>query len=174
MTWIYKVRFLLKTIFLLPGTFMHELLHYVGLKLFGFADVSLTLMPRKLNAQGEYVMGSARGLLYEGQSSVRWIVPALIPKIWWVALYFLLSYNGLFAFEYSGGDVGLYFFFGEVDYASLEWWGIAYLALQLWWAGTLSFQDWVMAARGVLTPAGLTAFAVVIALPLLVLAGSAA
>ncbi|MHC3995697.1 hypothetical protein ACXWTF_12805 [Thiomicrolovo sp. ZZH C-3] len=155
MNLIYRLRFILKTFFFLPGTLLHEFLHWFGLIMLGFRNTSLTLIPRKASVGNEYVMGSASGSLARSQSDIRWIIPALLPKISWAALYWLLVFFEIAEVQCAGGACSIRFFYGDLNYGSWPFWLLVYVMMQLWWAGTLSFQDWIMVAKGVTSGAGL-------------------
>ncbi|PCI30149.1 MAG: hypothetical protein COB67_02370 [SAR324 cluster bacterium] len=146
-----RVRFFIKTIFYLPGTFLHEFLHYIGAKILGMRNVSISLLP-KVGEGPEVIMGSVNANLSSNHSSLRWLVPALLPKAWWIVLYFLISYYGWVEISIEENAV---YFYPENIHNQLEDYIIGYIAMQLFWAGSLSFQDWKVAMHSLVSVKGM-------------------
>jgi hypothetical protein len=81
---------LLRALFFLPGTMVHELLHWVVGGMTNAKPVSFSLLPRKVSG-GQWVLGSV------GFTNIRWynaalvgLAPLLAPLI---ALFFVPAYG---------------------------------------------------------------------------------
>lgn len=150
-----RIRFALQALFYFPGTFAHELLHYIGFRLMGFRGLSLSLIPKATGTQ-EIIMGSVSATLAEDKTRLRGFIPAILPKLWWVALYYLLSYAGWAEAVYVGEYKGIFLNFENIDFFDGSTYFMLYLTLQLFYAGGLSFQDWKTAFAAIFSLYGLS------------------
>lgn len=150
-----KIRFFLRVLFYLPGTFLHEMAHYVGLTLMGYRNKSLSLWPKDILSGYEITMGTASGSLMPNQSKIRYVVPALLPKIYLVALYYFLNYLNILTVDLEEGALSIHFIIDSLDFHDYYTYLIIYTSIQLWWASSLSYQDIKMAFIGIVSLYGL-------------------
>jgi len=150
-----KVRVGFRSLFYFPGTFAHELLHYIGFRLMGFRGLSLSLLPKATSTQ-EIIMGSVSASLAEDKTRLRGFVPAILPKLWWIALYYLLTYIGWVEVVYVEGYKGIFLNLEAMDFSDATTYLMLYITLQLFYAGGLSFQDWKTAFAAIFSLYGLS------------------
>jgi len=149
MTTSQKIRFFFKVIFYLPGTFLHEFSHLLGFWIMGFNNLKFSLIPKNILSSFEITMGSATASLSENQSRIRLILPAISPKFFLFPLYYLLNYFGVLHIEMYSNAVDISIFFKELDFLNPYTYLLLYLSMQLFWASSLSFQDWKMFFSGI-------------------------
>ena len=137
----------------LPGTFIHELSHYVAAVLFA-RPTRFHLIPRIEG--GSVVFGSVS---CEARHRVAFFFVAMAPLVWWYVLYRWLVYIGVVAI--AAGSKTIHFDFSLLVTtlkSHLIW---IWLMVQLLWAGRLSMTDLRVAVRGILSFSGLAMIALV-------------
>jgi hypothetical protein len=130
-----KIRLLPKIIFLFPGTFFHELAHYLAAIVFG-RPAGFSVIPRM--SGDSLVFGNVRA---STRLKVFSSFIAVAPLIWWLVLYLLLAHFRVMRIraDMSGVDVAL----SPERMKSFPLTNILLLwfAVQLLWAGRLSARD---------------------------------
>ena len=154
MTISQKIRFVFKTIFYLPGTLLHELAHFIGFWIMGFRDLKLSIIPKNILSSYEVTMGTATAMLPNNYSKVRLVLPAILPKIFILLLYYLLEYLDLIETEFYTNALSISFYFESLSLFDYQTYLILYLSTQLIWASSLSFQDWKMFFLGLFSLGG--------------------
>lgn len=155
MTAIYKIRFIAKTIFYLPGTLLHEVAHLVGFKLMGFRNLKLSVIPKNILSSYEITMGTATASLPDNYSKIRLIFPSIFPKIFIVALYYFLKYYNIIELEAYSNAFTVSIYYEHLSLLDYRTYLILYVFSQLIWASSLSFQDWKMFFTGLFSLGGM-------------------
>jgi hypothetical protein len=148
-TEMITLRLILKSIFFLPGTFLHELTHYVAALVLGKAG-GFSVWPRVEN--GTFIFGSVKSRTrYKVLSSFI----AAAPIIWWVVLVLTLRYlhfigtlNGVPSINF--GMIGM-----KLKSFSFPDLFFLWLFLQVLWAGRPSLQDVKNFIRGFFSVSGI-------------------
>jgi hypothetical protein len=151
-----KIRLLPKIIFLFPGTFCHELAHYLAAIVFG-RPAGFSVIPRI--SGDNLILGNVK-------ASTRFKVfssfIAVAPLIWWLVLYLLLAHCRAVRTAVDRPLVHFTLSFGRRGSFSLVDIALFWLAIELLWAGRLSAQDIKTSLAGLFSLSGLF-FAVMIA-----------
>ncbi len=150
----HKIRFIIKAIFYLPGTLLHEIAHLVGFKVMGFENLKLSIIPKNILSSYEITMGTATAALPSNYSKVRLLLPSIFPKIFLVALYYFLSYYNIVELEFYSNALGISIFYEHFSLLDYKTYLILYISSQLIWASSLSFQDWKMFFTGLFSLGG--------------------
>jgi hypothetical protein len=144
-----KIRLLPKIIFLLPGTFFHELAHYLAAIVFG-KPAGFSVIPR-ISAEN-LILGNVR-------ASTRFKVfssfIAVAPLVWWLVLYLLLAHFRVVRTAVDRPLVHFTLSFGSIGSFSLMNMVLFWLAIELFWAGRLSAQDIKTFFAGLFSVSGL-------------------
>ncbi len=151
-------KLLLKVIFYLPATTVHEYTHWITSLVFGRPE-SFSLRPK---IEGDTVVFG------QVTASVRYrIFGSLIgiaPLIWWAALYYLLRYLHVFYIDLQFPRIYFALFFDRFLLSSFSVSSLAHmifyawLCIQLLWAGKLSLQDVTTFVVGAFSFSGLVFF----------------
>ena len=155
-----RLRLILKFIFFLPGTFLHELTHYVAALILGKAE-GFSVWPK---VEGNsFIFGSVKS---RTRVKVLSSFIAVAPILWWAVLFIILRHVLFSRPEHSVGffaamTKGLKTF--SYTDAVLLW-----LLVQILWAGRLSIQDIKNFFSGLLSVSGLALLAIVAGLVYLI------
>jgi hypothetical protein len=145
-----KIRLFPKIIFLFPGTFFHELAHYLAAIVFG-RPAGFSVIPRI--SGDNLIFGNVR-------ASTRFKVfssfIAVAPLIWWLLLYLLLAHFRVIRTAVDRPLVHFTLSFGGIGSFSLMNIVLFWLAIQLLWAGRLSAQDIKTFFTGLLSVSGIS------------------
>lgn len=141
------MRLLLQVIFFLPGTFLHELAHYLCALAVGRAE-GFSLIPRVEG--GLFIFGR---VLSRTRYKVLSSLVAAAPLLWWIIVVMIMIHfrrlsirNGLPEIDFSGIP-GKESSWGARIFAG-------WLILQVLWAGRLSAADIVNVMRGLFSVSG--------------------
>lgn len=157
-----KMRLILKFIFFLPGTFLHELTHYVTALIFGKTE-GFSVWPK---AEGSsFVFGSVKS---RTRLKVLSSFIAVAPILWWAVLFIILRYIFL-----SGSDTritanNIEAIVKKLNFSSYVDVIFLWLLLQILWAGRLSLQDIKNFFDGLLSVSGFALLAIVAGLVYLI------
>ena len=149
-------------IFYLIGTFLHEAAHWIGAKLTLSSTPSRALIEDE-DANGNKIQREVAGftiipkikkdsvvyghVVAMPKFKAAYILIALAPLIWVVALYYILNYYEFLYILIENGS--FYTEFNFTDFFRVDNLLIIYISLQLIWASTLSTQDIKMFFIGV-------------------------
>lgn len=139
-----------KALFLLPGTFLHELAHATMAMIFGKIE-SFSLWPSISGNQ--IVFGSVQA---KTRYDILLLPIALAPLMWWIVLY-----HTLIAFDIFDTTS---FEFDATVLLSPHGILVCFVGWQLLWAGKLSLQDIRVAISAIISISGLTMLVTLIAL----------
>ncbi len=129
------LRFILKFIFFFPGTFLHELAHYVAALVLGRAE-GFSVRPRIEG--GNFVFGSVKsGTRFKVLSSFI----ALAPVIWWFVLVLILGHLSLIRTDDGMPAINAGVILTRLKTFTYKDALYFWLLLQLLWAGRPSLQD---------------------------------
>lgn len=103
----------------------------------------------------EIVMGQVSASLGKDMSRLRWLIPAIAPKLWWVLLYFALEALQIVTLETASDGVVIGLSYASIDWSEPASYLYLYALMQMLWAGTLSFQDYKVAFGALLSFWGL-------------------
>lgn len=143
-----RLKFILASVFFLPGTFLHELSHYIAALFLGSAE-GFSIIPRRHG--DSYVFGSVKS---RTKFRILSSFVAAAPLVWWAVFVFLLIKSGLISeadgtLHYNLRVVGDKIHSFNRNDILLLW-----LSIQLLWAGRLSSSDLINTIKGVLSPSG--------------------
>ncbi len=143
-----KLRLILKFIFFLPGTFMHELAHYVAAVIFGKAE-GFSVWPK---VEGNsFVFGSVKSRTrYKVLSSFI----AVAPLFWWAILFLILRYLHFIRKSNGMPKINFGMAVDKLKYFSLSDVFFLWLFIQILWAGRPSFQDVKNFFKGLISVSG--------------------
>ncbi len=151
-----RLRLISKFIFFLPGTFLHELTHFIAALVLGKAE-GFSVWPR---VEGDsFVFGSVKS---RTRLKVLSSFIAVAPVLWWAILYIILRRSHFIAgagptVTYVKAIVEKLKSFTYADAFSL------WLLVQIIWAGRLSLQDMRNFFSGLLSVSGFALLAIVAA-----------
>jgi len=156
------IKVFLQFIFYLIGTFLHEATHWIGAKT-TFSQTPKSVVVDEEDDNGNTYKKKVSGftiipkikkdrVVYGHVYAIPkynmfYIIIAIAPIVWFVALYYLLAHYGFVTININKETLLF-----QLDYKSLfqfQNWFIIYLSLQLIWAGTLSSQDIKMFLNGI-------------------------
>ncbi|MFO0752181.1 MAG: hypothetical protein U0411_02510 [Thermodesulfovibrionales bacterium] len=150
------LRILLKVVFYLTGSFLHELAHYIAALLLGKPE-GFSLIPRKRGRQ--IIFGSVTAsYTYKVYGSLI----AAAPLIWWGVLYLVLRDLGILQVALDGSRFHLIVSAERAGKSLLAHLPFLWLSIQLLWAGRLSTQDLKEFVRGLVSPSGAILIAAVV------------
>jgi hypothetical protein len=130
-----KISLIPKIIFLFPGTFFHELAHYLAAIVFG-RPAGFSVIPKI--SGGNLILGNVRaGTRFKVFSSFI----AVAPLTWWLVLYLLLAHFKVVRTTVHRPLVHFTVSFSRLGSFSLMHIFLSWLAIELLWAGRLSAQD---------------------------------
>lgn len=139
------VRIFLQAVSYLPGTFIHELAHYLSAALFA-RPTGFRITPR---IEGDSVVFGS--VSCEVRHKVALFFVAVAPLVWWYVLYMWLVHMGVVGIGSGGVHIDCRLFLAKLKSNLARIWLIA----QLLWAGKLSLADLKAAARGLFSFSGL-------------------
>lgn len=143
------LRLILKFVLYFPGTFAHELSHWVCALILGRTE-DFSVIPR---IEGENIVFG------KVIASVRYKVFGLFigaaPLIWWAVLYLFLRYLHILQIHISRPGVHFTFSFDRFPTFSMVDLFFVWLMAQLLWAGRLSLQDIKTCFGGIFSISGL-------------------
>ncbi len=150
-----KLRLILKFIFFLPGTFLHELAHYIVALILGKAE-GFSVWPKVEG--GSFVFGSVKS---RTRFKVLSSFIAIAPLFWWIVLLFVL--RSLHFVGMSNGTPKIHFgvVFDRLRHFSPSGVLLLWLLTQILWAGSPSYQDIKNFFSGFLSVSGFALFAIV-------------
>lgn len=137
----------IKLAIMLPGTFLHELAHLFGALLFAKKITGFTIIPDLDN-------NAAGGVSYIPRYGAGTIIINAMPKIWWLVLFQASVWYGLISFSGLDGSVEFTLHTQAIDFSHGASYIFLYFAIQLTWAGGLSFTDWSNIIGGLFTVTG--------------------
>lgn len=146
----------IKLLLLLPGTFLHELAHYIPALLFR-TKPTFSVLP-KLNE------GTAGRVTHQqARYKISNTIIAMMPLIWWVLLFVIYNQIQLLSYSLLYEEITLRFT-ALHHYTYVELITLIYLTWQLLWAGSLSRQDWLNAINGMVSISGVILIASIVLL----------
>ena len=149
-----KLRLILKFIFFLPGTFLHELTHYVAALILGKAE-GFSVWPKTEGSS--IVFGSVRS---RTRFRVLSSFIAAAPILWWAVLFIALRYILFGGPEARTASNNIEAIIKRLNFSSYVDAIILWLLLQILWAGKLSLQDIKNFFSGLLSISGLVLLAI--------------
>lgn len=149
---MHRFKTYIKLFYFFPGTYLHEIAHYLPALLFA-NGVSMSVIP-------SFKRGTAGEVSYsEPRFSAAKTIISLAPLLWWGVLLWMLAELHILIIEIDG--LKLYALLQYNPTLSAAQYLLAgYTFMQLVWAGTLSRKDWENAIDGLVSLSG---FAVVMA-----------
>ncbi len=130
-----RIRLLLKILFLFPGTFLHELSHYIAALVFG-RPAGFSVVPRI--SGDSLIFGSVKaGTRFRVFSSFI----AIAPLVWWLVLYLFLAHFRVMRINRLTPGFDMTLSPGMMRFFSAGNLLLIWLAIQLLWAGRLSTRD---------------------------------
>ena len=157
-----RLRLILKFIFFLPGTFLHELTHYIAALILGKAE-GFSVWPK---VEGNsFVFGSVKS---RTRLKILSSFIAVAPILWWAVLFIMLRY-----IFFSGSDEkiaanNIEAIAKKPNFSSYADVIFIWMLLQLLWAGRLSIQDIKNFFSGLLSVSGFALLAIVAGLVYLI------
>lgn len=148
--------------FYLFGTFAHEMAHWIVAKL------TLSQTPSSAMIEEEDENGNIHKKMVAGFTIIpritktkvvyghvlsipriqaAFVLIAIAPLVWYVALYYFLSYYNLLFIAIENGKI--YLNFEYEAFLNYQNWLLLYISLQLLWAGKLSGQDIKVFFKGI-------------------------
>lgn len=148
------IRIFLRAVSYLPGTFIHELAHYLAAAVFA-RPTGFRITPR---IEGDAVVFGS--VSCEARRKVALFFVGVAPLVWWYVLYMWLVHMGVVCTGAGGVHIDCRLFLSKLKSHLVLVWLIA----QLLWAGKLSLDDLKAAVRGLFSFSGLAMIVSVAAL----------
>jgi len=120
--------------FFLPGTFLHELAHFLPAYYMGKV-VSFSLRPRR--SEKGIIFGE---VVYLSRTPLDRAITSISPCVYWLVLVFWMQKTGFFNWKYSNGTLDISFVFDALG-EGIRRIFLGYCFLQLLWAGRVSSTD---------------------------------
>jgi len=144
-----RVGLVVKCIFYLFGTFLHEIAHYGAASVLGRAD-GFSIMPR---IEGDtFIFGSVRSRV---RFKVLSSVVATAPVIWWAFLFLLLVHLQMIGMKGHIPKIHFSVLSERIRFFSLRDIFFLWLFIQMLWAGMLSLHDIKNFFKGLFSISGL-------------------
>jgi predicted secreted protein len=145
---IMRIRLILKFVFFLPGTFLHELAHYAAALILGKAE-GFSVLPK---TEGDsIVFGSVKSRTrYKVLSSFI----AIAPLLWWAVLFLVLRHLRVIETGNGMPEINFGLTAAKLKRFSLSEAFLLWLFAQILWAGRPSVRDIKNFFTGLLSVSG--------------------
>ena len=144
-----RIKLILKFVFYLFGTFLHELSHYTAALFLGKPE-GFSLMPKI--EDGSFIFGSVK---YRVRYKVLSSFIASAPLLWWVFLILMLLHFKLVLMSWWVPGLNYSLIWQRLKSFSLSDVVLIWLFIQLLWAGRLSSKDVKNFFSGIFSVSGL-------------------
>lgn len=144
---MHRTKLYLKLVAMLPGTFLHELAHYLPALLF-CRNVKLSVIPSLKEATAGRVTYSKPTL------KITETLIAVMPIVWWPVLLWILEKAHVMIVQFEPVKLNILLQYNP-QLSATEYALLVYVALQGLWAGSLSKKDWENAIDGLISYEGI-------------------